>query len=81
MQSLYLVVADLQAAREQLVAGGAEVSEIFHEATTGARYRSNGRLPGPAPDGGNYTSFAAFSDPDGNGWLLQEIQTRLPGHD
>jgi len=55
-----------------------EVGEIFHEEAVGARYRDDGRLLGPAPDGDNYTSFAAFSDPNGNGWLLQEVQTRLP---
>ena len=81
MQNLYLAVADLEAARAELIAGGADVSEIFHEGTVGARYHGEGRVPGPAPDGGNYTSFAVFSDPDGNSWLLQEIQSRLPGHD
>lgn len=78
-QSLYLIVADLEVARDELIARGADVSEIFHEASPGARFHEDGRAAGPSPDGGNYSSFAAFSDPDGNGWLLQEIKTRLPG--
>lgn len=78
-QSLYLIVADLQAARDELAALGAEVSETFHEAGPGARFHIAGRAAGPAPDGASYSSFATFSDPDGNGWLLQEITTRLPG--
>jgi catechol 2,3-dioxygenase-like lactoylglutathione lyase family enzyme len=78
-QSLYLAVADLASAREELAARGADVSEVFHEGTAGARFHPDGREAGPAPDGGSYSSFATFSDPDGNGWLLQEIETRLPG--
>ncbi len=79
VQSLYLAVADLAAAREDLAARGADVSEVFHEASPGARFHAAGRAAGRAPDGDNYSSFATFSDPDGNGWLLQEIDTRLPG--
>ncbi len=78
-QSLYLVVADIDAAREDLLARGAQVSDVFHEGAPGARFHDSGRLPGPAPDHSTYASFASFSDPDGNGWLLQEITTRLPG--
>jgi catechol 2,3-dioxygenase-like lactoylglutathione lyase family enzyme len=78
-QSLYLVVADLAAAREELIARGAEVSEIFHEASPGARFHADGRAVGAGPSGGNYSSFATFSDPDGNTWFLQEINVRLPG--
>jgi catechol 2,3-dioxygenase-like lactoylglutathione lyase family enzyme len=78
-QSLYLAVPDIEAAREELLAHGVEVSEVFHEGTPGARFLEAGRESGPAPDRGTYGSFAAFSDPDGNGWLLQEITTRLPG--
>ena len=52
---------------------------MFHERALGARFHDPGRVPGPAPDHSTYGSFAAFSDPDGNGWLLQEITTRLPG--
>jgi catechol 2,3-dioxygenase-like lactoylglutathione lyase family enzyme len=78
-QSLYLVVLDIEAAREELIARGVEVGEVFHEGAPGARFHDSGRVPGPAPDRATYGSFAAFSDPDGNGWLLQEITTRLPG--
>lgn len=78
-QSLYLVVPDIEAAREELLARGVDVGEVFHEETLGARFHDPGRVPGPAPDRGTYGSFAAFSDPDGNGWLLQEITTRFPG--
>ena len=73
-QNLYLVVSDIAAARAQLAARGADVSGIFHFAGFGGA-----RLPGPDPEGHSYASFATFSDPDGNSWLLQEIKTRLPG--
>ena len=81
-QGLYLVVSDVEAARGDLVAHGADVSEVFHEEGLGARLHPAGasdRLNGPAPEHKSYGSFASFSDPDGNGWLLQEITTRLPG--
>jgi catechol 2,3-dioxygenase-like lactoylglutathione lyase family enzyme len=78
-ESLYLIVADIDAAREELLARGVEVSEVFHEGMPGARFHDSGRAPGRAPDRATYGSFAAFSDPDANGWLLQEITTRLPG--
>jgi catechol 2,3-dioxygenase-like lactoylglutathione lyase family enzyme len=78
-QSLYLAVPDIEAAREELLARGVDVGEVFHEEALGARFHDPGRVSGPAPDRGTYESFAAFSDPDGNGWLLQEITTRLPG--
>jgi catechol 2,3-dioxygenase-like lactoylglutathione lyase family enzyme len=81
-QNLYLVVADIEAAREQLIAGGVEVSEVFHEGAPGARFHdgaSGGRLGGPAPEHDSYGSFVSFRDPDGNGWLFQEVTTRLPG--
>ena len=78
-ESLYLIVADIVAAREELLARGVAVGEVFHEEALGARFHNAGRVAGPAPDRGTYGSFAAFSDPDGNGWLLQEITTRLPG--
>ena len=78
-QSLYLAVLDIEAAREELLARGVEVGEVFHEGAPGARFHDAGRVLGPAPDRGTYRSFATFSDPDGNGWLLQEIATRLPG--
>jgi catechol 2,3-dioxygenase-like lactoylglutathione lyase family enzyme len=78
-QSLYLAVPDIEAARNELLAHGVEVGEMFHEEALGARFHGPGRVPGPAPEHNTYGSFAAFSDPDGNGWLLQEITTRLPG--
>jgi catechol 2,3-dioxygenase-like lactoylglutathione lyase family enzyme len=78
-QALYLIVADIDAARDELVARGVQVSEVFHEGTLGDRFHEAGRVAGPSPDRSTYGSFAAFSDPDGNGWLLQEITVRLPG--
>ena len=78
-RSLYLTVSDIEAAREELVARGVEVSEVFHEGAPGARFREADRVSGPAPDRASYRSFAAFNDPDGNGCLLQEIKKRLPG--
>src|SRR6267142_1073819 len=80
--ALYLIVSDIEAARDQLVARGVEVSELFHTGTPGAQFQgdgTSGRIGGPAPDHASYRSFATFSDPDGNSWLLQEITTRLPG--
>ena len=81
-QGLYLIVSDIEAARTELVASGAEVSDVFHAETPGAQFQrdgTSGRVSGPAPDHASYRSFATFTDPDGNGWLLQEIKTRLPG--
>jgi catechol 2,3-dioxygenase-like lactoylglutathione lyase family enzyme len=78
-ESVYLVVSDIEAARADLIAKGIEVSEIFHEGALGDRFHADARVSGPAPDRGTYGSFASFSDPDGNTWLLQEITTRLPG--
>ena len=80
-QSLYLVVPDIDTARDALVSGGADVSEVFHEMALGDRFRRNNHAPGdgPAPDHQTYGSFATFSDPDGNSWLLQEVTARLPG--
>jgi len=81
-QGLYLVVSDIEAARRELAARGVAVSEVFHAGTPGAQFQrdgTTGRLSGPAPDHGSYGSFATFSDPDGNGWLLQEVTRRLPG--
>ncbi len=77
-QSIYLIVSDLEAARNELLARGVEVGEVFHEGAPGARFQEAGRESGPAPDRRTYGSFATFSDPDGNGFLLQEITTRLP---
>ena len=81
-QGLYLIVSEIEAARDELAARGAAISEVFHAGTPGAQFRSDGtsgRVSGPAPDHASYGSFATFSDPDGNSWLLQEIKTRLPG--
>jgi catechol 2,3-dioxygenase-like lactoylglutathione lyase family enzyme len=81
-RGLYLVVSDIEAARADLAAHGVEVSEVFHPTVPGAQFQpegSVGRVGGPAPEHGSYRSFATFSDPDGNGWLLQEITSRLPG--
>jgi catechol 2,3-dioxygenase-like lactoylglutathione lyase family enzyme len=73
-QGLYLVVSDIEAARAELVGRGVEVSEVFHRAGPGKP-----PLSGPDPARRSYSSFATFSDPDGNGWLLQEVTMRLPG--
>ena len=81
-QGLYLIVSEIQAARDELVARGVEVSEVFHPGTPGAQFQpdgTSGRVSGPSPDRTSYRSFATFSDPDGNGWLLQEVTARLPG--
>jgi catechol 2,3-dioxygenase-like lactoylglutathione lyase family enzyme len=80
--SLYLVVDDIEAARAELAAGGASVSDAFHAGTPGAQFRvddTSGRASGPAPEPASYKTFATFEDPDGNSWLLQEITKRLPG--
>lgn len=71
---LYLVVSDIEAARAQLIKGGAEVSAIFHREGPGKP-----AISGRDPAGRSYRSYATFSDPDGNGWLLQEVTERLPG--
>jgi catechol 2,3-dioxygenase-like lactoylglutathione lyase family enzyme len=84
-QGLYLIVSDIQAARAELVARGAGPTEVFHDA--GGVYAGADhpylfgrlRVNGPDPEHRSYRSFVSFSDPDGNGWLLQEITTRLPG--
>ncbi len=79
---LYLIVSDIEQARDGLAALGAEVSEVFHPGTPGAQFQpdgTSGRVSGRAPDNASYSSFATFSDPDGNVWLLQEITERLPG--
>jgi predicted enzyme related to lactoylglutathione lyase len=81
-QSLYLVVSDIMAARDKLAARGVKVSEVFHPGAPGANFQPEGsgiRLSGPAPDHASYGSYATFSDPDGNSWMLQEVTTRLAG--
>jgi len=80
--SLVLAVDDIDAARNDLIARGVDVSEVFHYA--GGPFNNavkNSRIGGRDPQGRPYYSFASFEDPDGNGWLLQEIQTRLPGRE
>jgi catechol 2,3-dioxygenase-like lactoylglutathione lyase family enzyme len=80
VQGTFLVVDDVEAARARLIDRGVEVSELFH--FDGSLLRADGtkgRVPGPDPEGRSYFSFASFSDPDGNGWLLQQVTTRLPG--
>ena len=80
--SLVLAVDDIDAARDDLIARGVDVSEIFHYA--GGPFNNaveNPRVGGRDPQGRSYFSFASFEDPDGNGWLLQEIKSRLPGRE
>ena len=71
-QGLYLIVSDIEATRKELVAAGIDVSEVFH-------LGPNGRVSGPNPEHRSYGSFMTLSDPDGNGWLFQEVTRRLPG--
>lgn len=71
VQRLEMAVYDIDAAREDLIGRGVEVSELFH--------LDGGPVPGPDPERRSYQTYASFSDPDGNGWLLQEITERLPG--
>jgi catechol 2,3-dioxygenase-like lactoylglutathione lyase family enzyme len=84
-QGLYLIVSDIQAARKALLDRGVEISEVFHDAAgeyagTDEPYLfGRKRVSGPNPEHSSYRSFASFRDPDGNGWLFQEITTRLPG--
>jgi catechol 2,3-dioxygenase-like lactoylglutathione lyase family enzyme len=73
-QGLFLIVSDIEAARAELVNRGVEVSEVFHRPGPGQQ-----PVSGRDPEGRSYASFAKFSDPDGNGWVLQEVTTRLPG--
>jgi len=80
VQGLHLIVSDVVAARAALAARGVEISEGFHDAA-GVFHRADhdNRVSGPDPERRSYASFASFSDPDGNGWLFQEITARLPG--
>jgi catechol 2,3-dioxygenase-like lactoylglutathione lyase family enzyme len=80
-QGMYLIVSDVHATRDELAARGIAVSDVFHEGALGDRFDrsgADGRVSGPAPERKSYGSFASFDDPDGNGWLLQEITKRLP---
>ncbi|MFG2301031.1 VOC family protein [Actinacidiphila glaucinigra] len=89
-QGLYLAVLDIEEARAELIARGVAVSEVFHDAggllfhghaggDTTHLLEGQGRLAGLHPERASYGSFATFSDPDGNGWVLQEIKQRFPG--
>jgi catechol 2,3-dioxygenase-like lactoylglutathione lyase family enzyme len=84
-RGLYLIVSDIAAARDELLGRGVEVSAVFHAAgdvhagTDEPYLFGRLRVRGPEPEHRSYRSFAAFSDPDGNGWLLQEVTARLPG--
>ncbi len=75
--SLLLAVEDVEAARAELIERGVDVSDVFHGQAFSADH--HGREPGPDPDRKSYGSYATFSDPDGNQWLLQEVTARLPG--
>jgi len=79
VQGTFLVVEDILAARAALAAQGVAVSEVFHFDGTLRVVGTEGRLPGPAPERRSYSSWVSFSDPDGNGWMVQEVTTRLPG--
>ena len=84
-QGLYLIVSDIEAAHDELLGRGVEIGEVFHDA--GGVYAGTDdpylfgrlRISAPDPEHRSYRSFASFSDPDGNGWLFQEVTTRLPG--
>jgi catechol 2,3-dioxygenase-like lactoylglutathione lyase family enzyme len=84
-KGMYLIVSDLEAARKELLGRGVDVSDVFHAAAGAFTGKDEPylfgsiRVGGPDPEHRSYRSFASFSDPDGNGWLLQEITTRLPG--
>jgi catechol 2,3-dioxygenase-like lactoylglutathione lyase family enzyme len=80
-QALLLAVSDAESAREQLVARGIDASEVFHcETGTACRFRGVGtRVGGAQPERLSYSSYVSFTDPDGNGWLLQEVTKRLSG--
>jgi catechol 2,3-dioxygenase-like lactoylglutathione lyase family enzyme len=84
-QGLYLIVSDIEAARNDLLSRGVKISDAFHgggdvhKGTDEPYLFGRLRVGGPDPERGSYQSFASFSDPDGNGWLLQEITARLPG--
>ena len=83
-QGLYLIVSDIEAARQELLGRGVEISEVFHDAgnvyvgTDEPYLFGRHRVAGPDAEHGSYRSFASFHDPDGNGWLLQEMTTRRP---
>lgn len=79
VQGLLVAVPDIEVARADLIARGVDVSELFHEADPFVHADPSHRIAGAHPERATYGTYASFSDPDGNGWLLQEISTRLPG--
>jgi catechol 2,3-dioxygenase-like lactoylglutathione lyase family enzyme len=80
VQGLHLVVFDIEEAHADLAARGVDISEVFHDAGGVFHHAGTGsRVSGPHPERADYASFASFSDPDGNGWVLQEVKTRAPG--
>ena len=79
VQGTFLVVDDIEAARAELIGYGVDVSEVFHFEGPLRAVGTKGRAPGKDPQGNSYRSWVSFSDPDGNGWLVQEVKTRLPG--
>ncbi|MDX3758912.1 VOC family protein [Streptomyces mirabilis] len=90
VRGLYLIVPDIEKAHAELSGRGVEMSEVFHDAggifqhghgAQGVTYQGGEaeRVPGPHPDRADYGSYATFSDPDGNGWVLQEVRKRAPG--
>ena len=79
VQGTFLIVSDIEVARAALIERGAGVSEVFHFDGGLHVVGTNGRVSGHDPEGNSYRSWASFSDPDGNSWLLQEIKSRLPG--
>ncbi|MEO3744244.1 VOC family protein [Plantactinospora sp. B5E13] len=79
-QGVHLVVDDIDAARAKLVARGIEVSEVFHDADGAFHHAGDrNRIAGPDPERKSYASFLSFEDPDGNGFVLQEVTSRMPG--
>ena len=79
MRHLELVTSDILATREELVERGVNVTEVYHG--PGSPFFPAARIPGPDPERTSYNSYASFEDPDGNGWTLQEITSRLPGRE
>jgi catechol 2,3-dioxygenase-like lactoylglutathione lyase family enzyme len=79
VKGLFLVVGDVEAARADLMGRGADVTDVFHVEAGLDVSSTMGRVAGPDPQGRSYFSYASFNDPDGNGWVLQEVKTRLPG--
>jgi hypothetical protein len=79
VQGLELVVTDIAAARADIASRGIDIGEVYHEAKLAHRASPEGRVPGPDPQSRSYYSFADFTDPDGNAWLLQEVKQRATG--